>query len=201
MPSTSDARDLGIAASMGTKHTRLDVHFTATFTTIPSAAAIQLRFADRAPGEPFERSRHEIRVLSGGVPVLVIGMQLRARSAGRGFAVKASKVSHIDPPAVDDDPSFPRDIDHGFSRSWSLAAADGGDIVQHNVVLDVAADALGEHVVTQTALVKNDDVIEVVYKLAQAGQPIGSGVVRMQTVATVEGGLVLGEPVVDDDFT
>ncbi|MBC8073661.1 MAG: hypothetical protein IAG13_35390 [Deltaproteobacteria bacterium] len=202
MPSTSDEREFGIFASQGARRTQLDVRFTATFTA--PALPVQCRFSDRAAGQPFEDSRHEIRVLAGtGVttPALLIGVQLRGESVGAGFALNAEMQSSIVPPAVDDDPSFPRRTDHTVLRKWTQTAEAGAELVKHAVTLEVGCDALGEYTLAQQAVVQTLELIEVTYTLSKNGATVGTGSIRMTTRASVEGGLVLLPPAVDDKLT
>jgi hypothetical protein len=202
MPSTSDEREFGIFASQGARRTRLDVRFTATFTA--TALPVQCRFSDLAPGKPFEDSRHEIRVLAGtgvSTSALVIGVELRGESVGAGFAITADKQSTIVPPAIDDDPSFPRRTDHTVARTWTQTAEAGAELVKHAVTLEVACDALGEFTLAQQVAVQTNELIEVGYTLSKNGAQVGTGTIRMATRATVEGGLVLLPPTVDDKIT
>jgi hypothetical protein len=202
MPSTSDEREFGIFASQSARHTKLDVRFTATFTA--PGLPVQCRFTDRAAGQPFEDSRHEIRVLAGtgvSTSALVIGVQLRGESVGAGFLIKADKESTIVPPAVDDDPSFPRQTDHTVLRKWTQTAEAGAELVKHAVTLEVACDAHGEFTLAQQAAVQTSELIEVTYVLSKLGTQVGTGTIRMATRATVEGGLVLLPPTVDDKLT
>jgi hypothetical protein len=202
MPSTSDSREFGISADLAPRRSTLAVSFTATFTT--ASLPVQCRFVDLAPGKPFEDSRHELRVseqIGTLGTVLVIGVQLHGESTGEGFTITADKRSKIVPPAVDDDPSFPRRIDHAVTRTWTQTAEAGIEVVKHRVVLELACDANGDYDVEQRVAVQTAELIEIGYALTTRGVSVGTGSVRMTTRASAEGGLVLLPPAFDDKIT